>query len=159
LVGTRHRHHRGRGIRGSCQQDEARSGRQPESASHHYAIVARRSQVSTIGKQRVVTTIENSDGESNRCDEMEVAMAILSRIRRLAFMVILVGTLLPATTHGNAFGDDPPCPDGDCRDCETSAGFCWLPYFSTCGSYGCDPLGGCVYNEGAYTLCYCSPCA
>jgi hypothetical protein len=78
---------------------------------------------------------------------------MLSRIRRMLFITALVAVLVPVSLQAQP----TPCPDQDCRDC--AAGFCWLPVYEDCEEYvGCNSHGGCTYNEGGYTLCYCFDC-
>jgi hypothetical protein len=82
-------------------------------------------------------------------------MAILSTIRRFAFLVILAGALVPATVHG----EDPICPVERCDYCPASwFGSCWDPT-GDCQEYGCrGSFGPCDLNGQTMQVCVCPPC-
>lgn len=85
-------------------------------------------------------------------------MNTLSRIRRFAFLVILVGGLLPAALPSPALASTPPCPDDSCGGCGP-AGFYWQNYDGYCFQCsGCQSAGDCVYDHGGYKLCWCPAC-
>jgi hypothetical protein len=90
-------------------------------------------------------------------------MNTLSRIRQLAFLVIVVAALLPAAPPATAYGDDQgPCPNWNCdlSYCDFGAGYYWQDYDKMCGDTNCQcrNSGTCLYQGGAYRLCWCPEC-
>lgn len=83
-------------------------------------------------------------------------MTMLSRIRRLAFVAILVGALIPATVHG----DESVCPSQVCESCPAEwSGDCYTPMSGSCSAFGCSWEGLCEMPDGGgFARCYCNPC-
>ena len=86
-------------------------------------------------------------------------MEILSRIRRLTFLVILVAALMP----GGAVmaGDEDPCPAvGDCDSCDTAPGECLNEPGESCTQWAeCTFQRTCSYGgSNNWRICECGPC-
>jgi len=81
-------------------------------------------------------------------------LRMLSKIRLLAFMVLVAGTL--SSTPASAGGS---CDYGPCDSCDTDAGRCYDGPDGTCSYGGCEFWGFCGGTEGpAGTVCICAPC-
>lgn len=81
-------------------------------------------------------------------------MAILSKIRSAAFLVMLLTAALTPGVPLSA--DEDGCNDyGDCEFCE-SGNICVVDLNQRCSSWeGCEQVGFC---EPGGAICSCSPC-
>jgi hypothetical protein len=78
-------------------------------------------------------------------------MSILSRVRFLAFLVMLAGVSAP--TPVNAL-EPPACPVYNCNDCPNPGlQVYWGDYDGDC--CGCSFMTYCMYDGGEYNMCYC----
>jgi hypothetical protein len=85
-------------------------------------------------------------------------MAILSRVRLFAFLVIVVAALVPAAVQAA----DPLCPTSQCTGCprEWGYGSCWSDS-NNCQNLGCRGSFGTCQMEGGGGLkevCVCPEC-
>jgi hypothetical protein len=90
-------------------------------------------------------------------------MKILSRIRFLAFLVVLVGSLLTATGPAAPVPEEP-CPPYWCdmMFCQFGANYYWqFPGLFQCtdANCQCEPRGACT-RDGSdnFKLCWCEEC-
>lgn len=80
-------------------------------------------------------------------------MRVMSRIRQLAFVLVLVGSLAPQPAAAIPFDD---CPDQGCGYCPAQWwGYCYIPGSTPCEEFDCVDVGTC---GGGFTLCWCDIC-
>ena len=88
---------------------------------------------------------------------MRIRMRSLSAIRRILFVIILLGSAAPAVLGAKQFDE---CYPNDCHGC--GVGLCFLPLNENCWDwFNCASwhVGTCTIGEDVYTQCYCGPCA
>jgi hypothetical protein len=82
-------------------------------------------------------------------------MIAMRRIRTLAFLVILVGSLVPTVAHAGP----PSCDQGipQCTSCPRDwYGTCWIDG-SNCGDCN-GPYGPCTVGGAQKQVCVCPQC-
>jgi hypothetical protein len=84
-------------------------------------------------------------------------MTMLSKVRHLAFMVLLIVALTPG---GALRATDGQCTSyGPCEWCDTPVGKCYLWEGGQCEQYPeCVTVGWCTWDEGRVDICECGPC-
>lgn len=91
-------------------------------------------------------------------------MKVLQIIRQFAFLVILVGALLPAALPATPHGDEELCPDHWCdmeSSCQYGGGPYWQYWDSQCEDIYCQctTVGWCLTSDDKLRhLCDCEPC-
>jgi hypothetical protein len=81
-------------------------------------------------------------------------MRIWSKLRQVAFLVILVGALMPGVVQA----EDPICPVAECATERDWFGSCWT--YGSCADFGCTGSYGNCQPEGGGTpahVCVCPP--
>jgi hypothetical protein len=77
-------------------------------------------------------------------------MKFVKRMRYAAFLTIVLAGLAPAPAYADEY---PPCPDGYCNVCPNGPGYYYGDFAGNC--CGCDHVSLCIWNGGAFDLCYC----
>jgi hypothetical protein len=83
-------------------------------------------------------------------------MTVLSKVRFLAFLVVLVA----AMTSSDPLVAGEFCDTyGPCESCDTPVGRCYLWEGGQCEQYNeCTTIGWCSHSGGTVTICNCGPC-
>lgn len=83
-------------------------------------------------------------------------MAVLSKVRYLAFLVLLTA----AMASSSPVAADEFCDSyGPCASCDTPAGNCYLWEGGECSRYPeCHQVGWCQYSGGTVFICNCGEC-
>jgi hypothetical protein len=86
-------------------------------------------------------------------------MTVLSRVRFIAFLVLLTAAMV--SSPGPVLADDDCNQYGPCDDCDTPVGRCYIPTGGgACEQYvECTTVGLCSSSGGpSGTICDCGPC-
>ncbi len=86
-------------------------------------------------------------------------MAVLSRVRYIAFLVLLTAAMVSSPP---VLADDDCDQYGPCDSCDTPVGRCIIPFGGgACSQYDeCTSVGFCSSSGGGSggTICNCGPC-
>jgi hypothetical protein len=83
-------------------------------------------------------------------------MTVLSRIRQIAFLVLLVAVIVPI---GPVSAQDACTEFGPCDSCDTGPGHCYLWEGGSCAQYSeCQYAGFCQWPNGSVRICNCGAC-